>query len=118
MTTRFNPGCCCCKPEEIGNYTVYGKGTWDLTEYQEDGIGQPGQYWRLRNNYMGYVPLQKGCVNENGKLVGLPESISSDSYKYTWRFYLETGCPTADGKKILWPNKEKTDIFACPQEKT
>lgn len=120
MTTHFNPGCCCnkCKPQLIASYIVSGQGTWYLDEYRGDGVAKSGFYWRLRNNYMGYVPLQKGCVDENGKLLGLPSSISSDSYKYTWCFYLETGCPTEDGKKILWANNEKTPLFDCPQEKT
>ena len=113
MTLRFNPECCCCKAEVIASVTFNGTGTWDLTPYQGDGIGTGARYWRLRNNYMGYVPMQQGCINENGRLVGLPDSISSDSYKYTWTFVLETGCPDTDNK-ILWANGERSSIFQCP----
>ncbi|MDR2439735.1 MAG: hypothetical protein LBE12_10260 [Planctomycetaceae bacterium] len=68
--------CCqCCKPKTIATFTVpQNENTnrvWDLTPYQGDGIVAqdcPGQYWRLRNNYMGYVPERKGCVDENGKI--------------------------------------------------
>jgi hypothetical protein len=113
MTLRFNPECCCCTPKQIGSVTFHGTGTWDLTPYQGDGIGDGGFYWRLRNNYMGYIPMRYGCIDKNGRLVGLPDSISSDSYKYTWTFVLETGCPDENGK-ILWANGERSSVFQCP----
>ena len=112
-------GCCgCCKPKVLATYTVPENiaaniGTWDLTPYQGDGIGPPGGYWRLTNNYMSYVPERKGCIDQNGKLVGLPNSISSTAYKYTWVFVLEVGCPAKDGK-IKWANGTTTDAFPCP----
>jgi len=107
---------CCCKPKVLATYTipeniVSNIGTWDLTPYQGDDIGPPGGYWRLTNNYMGYVPQRQGCIDENGKLTGLPDSISSTAYKYTWVFVLEVGCPTKDGK-IKWTNGT-TNAFNC-----
>jgi len=107
---------CCCKPKVLATYTIPENtitniGTWDLTPYQGDDMGTPGGYWRLRNNYMSYVPEQKGCIDKNGKLTGLPDSISSTAYKYTWVFTLEIGCPTEDGK-IKWPSGT-TDAYPC-----
>ena len=113
MTLRFNPECCCCTSKVIASITFNGNGTWDLTPYQGEDIGLGSLYWRLRNNHMGYVPMRYGCIDGSGKLVGLPDSISSDSYKYTWTFVLETGCPDENGK-ILWANGERSSVFQCP----
>ena len=110
-------GCCgCCKPKVLGTYTVPENiatniGTWDLTEYQAENTGPPGGYWRLTNNYMSYVPQQQGCIDKNGKLAGLPDSISSTAYKYTWVFVLEIGC-LAENNKIQWPD-DTTYVFDC-----
>ena len=103
---------CCCKPKILATYTTDDYGTWDLTPYQGDHIGPPGGYWRLTNNYMSYIPEQHGCINEDGKLVGLPDSISTTTYKYTWVFELEIGCLTADGK-IKWADGTTTAAYKC-----
>jgi hypothetical protein len=114
--------CCqCCKPKTIATFTVAQNEatnrTWDLTPYQKEGIvteNCPGQYWRLRNNYMSYVPERKGCIDETGRLVGLPNSISPTTYKYTWVFTLELGCRDPNNpNKIEWANGTKTDTFQC-----
>jgi len=102
---------CCCKPKTIATWTTDNNEPWDLTPYQGDGIGTPGAYWRLTNDYMGYVPQRQGCIDKNGKLTGLPDSISPTAYKYTWHFVLEAGCPTRDGK-IKWTNGT-TNAFNC-----
>lgn len=104
--------CCCCKPYTLATFTtIYD--TWNLTQYQGDGVAKPNRYWQLTNNYTSYVPVKKGCVNENGKLVGLPDSISPDSYKYTWVFRLEIGCKDATGNYIRWADGSQTAIFQC-----
>jgi hypothetical protein len=115
-----NPCCICCKPETVAERTmeVYGDAsTWDLTPYQGNGIGAlecPDQYWRLINNYMSYVPERKGCVDSNGKLTGLPSSISSTSYKYTWVFKLQIGCLNPKNKsQIQWPDGSTSSVFNC-----
>jgi hypothetical protein len=116
-----NECCQCCKPQMIATFIVPQNEntdrTWDLAPFQNEGIvteNCPGQYWRLRNNYMSYVPERKGCVDENGQLTGLPDSISPTSYKYTWVFTLELGCRyRKNPNKIEWADGSKTDIFEC-----
>lgn len=111
------PKCCCCAPRVIDEMLFdreETENTWDLSEfYDKENIGPPGGFWRLTNNYQSYVPEQKGCIDEEGKLLDLPESISSTSYKYDWLFKLEIGCPTGDGKQIEWPDNKKTSIYSC-----
>ena len=114
-------GCCgCCVPREIARRVVSREDkirSWDLTEFQGDDIGTGGSSWRIINNYMTYVPMLKGCVDENGKLVGLPNSIAATAYKYTWVFILQLGCLSEDGKKILRPENQTTDVFECEELK-
>lgn len=111
-------GCCgCCVPREIARHTVTWSDRiryWDLTEYQGDNVGTGADYWRIINNYMAYVPVIKGCVDNNGRLVGLPNTISATAYKYTWVFILQVGCISEDGTKIIWPDNELTYVFECP----
>jgi hypothetical protein len=104
--------CCCCKPYTLATFTTID-GTWDLRPYQRDGVALPNRYWQLTNNYTSYVPAQKGCVDKNGKLTGLPASISTDSYKYTWVFRLEIGCKDETGRYIRWADGTQTPIFSC-----
>ncbi len=111
------PKCCCCVPRELDRRLFDREdheNTWDLSEYYEQtGIGPPGGYWRLTNNYQNYVPEEKGCIDEEGRLTGLPQRISSDSYKYDWLFKLEIGCPKEDGINIEWPGNVTTRIYSC-----
>ena len=105
---------CCCKPRVVATHTIYNNyGTWDLTAYLGNEMGPPGGYWRLTNNYMSYVPERRGCIDGNGRLVGLPNSISSTAYKYTWVFVLEVGCPI-ENNRIEWPGGRITNAFPCP----
>jgi hypothetical protein len=63
---------------------------------------------------MSYVPERKGCVDGNGQLTGLPDSISPTSYKYMWIFTLELGCHYPKNlNKIEWADGSKTDVFEC-----
>jgi hypothetical protein len=106
--------CCCCKPYTLKTFTTeLEQEKFDLTEYQGNGVAEPDHYWRVTNNYTGYVPTVFGCVDENGQLVGLPDSVSSDAYKYTWVFRLEIGCKDETGNYIVWPAGSKTNIFSC-----
>ncbi len=68
--------CCCCKPYTLASFTASDYATWNLSKYQVDGVAAPNRYWRLINNYTSYVPIQRGCVDEKGKLVGLPNSTN------------------------------------------
>ncbi len=106
-----NGSCCCCKPYTLASFTT-GGGMWDLSEYRGDGVAEPKRYWRLTNNYTSYVSVQRGCVDENGKLVGLPGSTSTTTYKYTWVFRIEIGC--RDGNIIRYPTgTESASLYNC-----
>ncbi len=104
--------CCVCKPYTLATWTPSDYATWDLSEYQGDGVATPNRYWRLTNDYSSYVPFQRGCVDKNGKLVGLPNSTSTTTYKYTWHFKLEIGCE--DGDVIRYPSgTESASLYNC-----
>ncbi len=108
--------CCCCKPYTLASFTT-GGGTWNLSPYQnKDGVAEPNRYWRLTNNYTSYVPVQRGCVDKNGRLVGLPGSTSTTTYKYTWTFLLEIGCLDETGNYVKFPTgSEPKSYYNCPK---
>jgi hypothetical protein len=108
----FKGTCCCCKPYTLASF-ISVDSTWNLRQYQSNGIAPSGRYWMLTNNYTSYVPSQKGCVDDKGKLVGLPSLIAPDSYKYTWVFRLEIGCKDSTGRYIKWADGSQTPIFQC-----
>ena len=92
---------CCCKPKVLATYTTNSSNrTWNLTQYQGDGVGPPGGSWRLRERGAG-LTYGSGTINENGKLVGLPGSFTTN-YSYDGYMQLEIGCPQQDGT-IKWP---------------
>ncbi len=104
--------CCGCEPYTLATFTASDYATWDLSEYRGDGVAAPKRYWRLTNNYTGYVPVQRGCVDQNGRLVGLPRATSTTTYKYTWVFRLEIGCK--DGSYITFPTgTESSSYYNC-----
>ena len=108
--------CCCCKPYTLARWSASDYATWDLSKYQGDGIAEPNRYWRLTNNYTSYVPVQRGCVDKNGKLVGLPGSTSTTTYKYTWTFLLEIGCLDETGNYVKFPTgSEPKSYYNCPK---
>jgi hypothetical protein len=91
---------CCCKPKILATYTTLNYGTWDLTPYQGDGIGPPGSAWRLWESSYG-LTYGSGNVDQNGRLVGLPDSFKS-TYSYAGYMRIEIGCYQEDGS-IKWP---------------
>jgi hypothetical protein len=92
---------CCCKPKILASYTTNSSHpTWDLTPWQGDGQAPPGSFWRLRERGAGLL-YGSGTVDENGKLVGLPNSFTSN-YSYDGYMQLEIGCRQPDGS-IKWP---------------
>lgn len=105
--------CCCCKPYLLDSFTTSNSQTWNLSGHQGNGVGKPKRYWRLTSNYSSYVPTKRGCVDENGKLVGLPSSISPTSYKYTWVFRLEIGCKRDDGTIEFPSGTESASLYNC-----
>ena len=110
---NLHGSCCCCKPYTLATFTASDYATWNLSQYQGDGVAEPYRYWRLVNNYMSYVPQRQGCVDKNGKLVDLPSSISTTTYKYTWYFRLEIGCKDETGNYIKWPDGTTSYGYQC-----
>ena len=51
--------------------------TWDLTPYQGDGLGKFNARWRLYE-LSGCVEYKRGRIDENGKLIGLPNQFKSN----------------------------------------
>jgi hypothetical protein len=91
--------CSSCKPRIIASYTTSYYSSWDLQQYRGNNIAPPDSYWRLREqsyNLTYYI----GVVDENGKLVGLPEQFTSN-YSYGGYMNLEIGCSQPDGS-IRW----------------
>lgn len=82
--------------------------TWDLTPYQGNGIGRPNALWRLYE-LSGGVEYNRGRIDENGKLEGLPNQFKSN---YTYDGYMELqqaapmfvsttfGAATSNGPKV------------------
>ena len=91
---------CCCKPKILATYTTINYGTWDLTPYQGDNQAPPDSVWRLRETSAGVI-YGSGVVDQNGRLVGLPDYFRS-SYLYAGYMQIEIGCPQENGT-IKWP---------------
>jgi hypothetical protein len=91
---------CCCKPKVLATFTTINYGVWDLTPYQGANMAPPGSAWRLRETGAGVV-YGTGVVDQNGRLVGLPDSFRS-SYSYAGYMQIEIGCPQENGS-IRWP---------------
>jgi hypothetical protein len=107
--------CPCCEPKviasKITNSRYESQKRWNLRPYQGDKVGLPGARWRLRDvgeahhnnpdaNCSG-TQYNSGIVDENGKLVGLPDEFVS-SYSYNGYMQLQQGCIREDGN-IEWP---------------
>jgi|GEM_PF-783012 len=107
--------CPCCKPKVIASKITNARDesmkTWDLTPWQGNHIGLPGHRWRLRdvgeshhnnpNASCGGVIYGTGKINQDGKLVGLPDKFTS-SYFYNGYMQIQQGCLRDDGS-IEWP---------------
>ncbi|MGN0880123.1 MAG: hypothetical protein ACI4WT_11835 [Oligosphaeraceae bacterium] len=107
--------CPCCRPMVIGSCVTNGRNEetriWWLTGYQGDHIGFPGGRWRIRDvgeahhrdrdaDCTGTI-YQEGTIDDNGRLVGLPEKFVSD-YSYNGYMELQQGCVMPDGS-VRWP---------------
>ena len=84
--------CSDCETKVIASFTTNRDNPiWDLTPYQGDGVGDPNTKWRVFEK-SGGVQYYDGDINENGKLVGLPNEFES-SYYYDGFMELQQGCP-------------------------
>ena len=114
--------CCCapCSPKTVASFTTNaGNPNWDLTPYQGDHVADGGQFWRLielGSCYpCGFNFYGKGCVNSDGRLVGLPSNFHSGQ-SYDGHMALQIGCQSAtDSTKIIWPGTccTPTAIYTC-----
>ena len=62
-----------------------------MTPYQGNGVGKPNALWRLYE-LSGGVEYNRGRIDENGKLEGLPSQFKSN-YTYDGYMELQQGCP-------------------------
>ncbi len=80
---------------------------WHLESWQGDGIAPPGSYWRMME-VGACLKYNTGCVNADGRLVGLPSTFESD-YDYYGYMELQIGCVDPDDDNyILWPGDCRT----------
>ena len=92
LKSKCSDDCSQCEPSVIASYTTNGNNpTWDLTPYQGDGVGRPNTLWRLYE-LSGGVEYNRGRIDENGKLEGLPNQFKSN-YTYDGYMELQQGCP-------------------------
>lgn len=111
---------CCCKIKVLGAYVTNSQNpVWDLTPYQGEHKASPGAYWRLiemGNCYpRGYPWYGAGCVNNKGRLVGLPNQFQSNYY-YNGYMQLQIGClDPLDPNYIIWPGscQTRTPRYSC-----
>ena len=115
---------CCCKIKVLGSFTTNSQNpVWDLTPFQGDDQASPGAYWRLiemGSCYPGSYPWYgAGCVNEDGKLVGLPNQFTSGFY-YNGYMELQIGCENENDEHetsphIDWPGncRTPTPVYSC-----
>ena len=102
---------CDCEPKIIAEWTTNGStpqppGTVkcvDFTPYQGNCMGPPGGRWRSLEVGACLIRGGQGDIDENGKLVGLPDSYCS-GYSYNGYIKLEVGCRQPDGK-IKWATR-------------
>ena len=115
---------CCRKPdivaEKITNAGDETRRCWDLTGLQGDCVGCPGGRWRLievgdppgSSCYTGNPPgnYGEGEIDENGRLVGLPDEFCS-IYSYDGHMELQTSC-SPSGTPPVWPGPCSAAITA------
>ena len=87
LKSKCGDDCSQCEPSVIATYTTNGDNpTWDLTPYRGDGVGKPNALWRLYE-LSGGVEYNRGRIDENGKLEGLPSQFKSN---YTYDGYMDS----------------------------
>jgi len=115
---------CCCKIKVLASFVTNSQNpVWDLTPYQGERMASPGAFWRLiemGSCYPGYYPWYgAGCVDANGKLVGLPNEFRS-GYSYNGYMQLQIGCENENDEHqvdphIDWPGTCRTPspVYSC-----
>ena len=99
--------CAVCTPRVIASVSVDGRyegeNMVDFSRWRGDGIGYPGAEWRVIE-VTDCIPYFRGVIDENGKLVGLPQRFESE---YHYRGYLEIqqSCRDEFGA-VTWPYTE------------
>ncbi|MDR0390455.1 MAG: hypothetical protein LBH59_00995 [Planctomycetaceae bacterium] len=91
--------CLSCLPHVIASHTTTYYSSWNLSTYQGDHVAPPNSHWRIRETSYN-LTYYSGVVDNNGKLVGLPNAFNSN-YSYSGYMRLEIGCPQPNGT-IKW----------------
>lgn len=98
---------CSCMPRVIASFTTNRDNpVWNLTQYQGAGVGTPCGYWRVYET-SGSVEYNRGKIDKDGTLVGLPNEFRS-SYYYDGYMELQQGCcdnneACCDEWYVNWP---------------
>jgi len=95
--------CCACEPKVLAWYTTNANTNpvWNLRPYQGIRKAPPNSYWRIIE--MGACLLyHQGCVDKQGRLVGLPDEFRSNYY-YDGYMELQIGCYDPKDGLIHWP---------------
>lgn len=109
-TLKANCCSCDCEPMVIARYNIHGaypeRSSWDLTPYQGEGIGAYCGKWQIMEVSYGLI-YASGEIDEKGRLVGLPDQVSSN-YQYTGYLELQQACcpnhkACCDAWEIEWP---------------
>lgn len=116
--------CCGCEIKVLASaVTNYYYPPWILTPYQGDKQASPDAFWRLIEMGSCYPSMYPwygfGCVNEDGKLEGLPGAFQS-MYPYDGYMQLQIGCERENDKHqvephIDWPGscQTPTPVYRC-----
>ena len=111
--------CCCCEPVRLASFTTNSATPrWDLTPYQGPNQATAGTFWRIIEVGFcypyGYPWYAAGCVDADGRLVGLPNQFVS-SYTYNGYLELQIGCEnpgsSTQSTTIEWPGSCQTSTF-------
>lgn len=79
--------CECYNNTTIASKTLFSGETWDLTEFQRNNAALPDHYWMLYcNDYTFYF----GETDSNGRMIGLPNSITAGNTSLSC--YIESYC--------------------------
>lgn len=91
ITIRSDCCPCNCAPKVIASFTTNrDQPVWNLTPYQGVGMGTPCGHWRVFET-SGRITYFQGEIDQEGRLVGLPNEFRSNYY-YDGYMQLQEGC--------------------------
>ena len=96
--------CCGCEPKVLATFiTNYDNPVWNLRPYQGPRKARYRSHWRIIEVGACLV-YHKGCVDKEGRLVGLPDEFRSNYY-YDGYMELQIGCYDPRDGMVHWPGR-------------